>query len=74
MLVIDNLTCNDAGLCKSANEEHARDLPIMNGIKEEIKIIGVMNAGSPDYQEAFMSLLSRLKRLKVGFSSTTQFV
>ncbi|KAG6414872.1 hypothetical protein SASPL_122246 [Salvia splendens] len=52
------------GLCKSANEDHARDLPIMNGIKEEIKIIGVMNAGSPDYQEALGRLLSRLKKLK----------
>ncbi|XP_047974860.1 uncharacterized protein LOC125217080 [Salvia hispanica] len=54
----------DRGLCKSANEDHARDLPIMNGIKEEIKIIGVMNAGSPDYQEALGRLLSRLKKLK----------
>ncbi|GER28887.1 hypothetical protein STAS_04715 [Striga asiatica] len=52
------------GLCKSANEEHARHLPIMNGIKEEIKTIGVMNAGSPDYQEVLINLTSRLKRLK----------
>ncbi|CAA0829252.1 Unknown protein [Striga hermonthica] len=54
----------DRGLCKSANEEHARHLPIMNGIKEEIKTIGVMNAGSPDYEEVLINLTSRLKRLK----------
>lgn len=65
--IFNDLKCADAGLCKSANEEHGRDLPIMNGIKEAIKIIGVMNAGSPDYQEALNSLLSRLKKLKVGF-------
>ncbi|KAL3838181.1 hypothetical protein ACJIZ3_022772 [Penstemon smallii] len=54
----------DRGLCKAANEEHARELPLMNGIKEEIKTIGVMNPGSPDYQEALSNLSSRLKRLK----------
>ncbi|XP_042012855.1 uncharacterized protein LOC121761274 [Salvia splendens] len=54
----------DRGLCKSANEDHARDLPVMNGVKEEIKIVGVMNVGSPDYQEALTRLLSRLNKLK----------
>ncbi|XP_041995474.1 uncharacterized protein LOC121745584 [Salvia splendens] len=63
-VVFQILESADRGLCKSANEDHARDLPIMNGIKEEIKIIGVMNAGSPDYQEALGRLLSRLKKLK----------
>lgn len=68
MVVIYGFNMCFLGLCKSANEDHARDLPIMNGIKEEIKIIGVMNAGSPDYQEALDRLLTRLKKLKVGFS------
>lgn len=63
-VVFQILESADRGLCKSANEEHGRDLPIMNGIKEAIKIIGVMNAGSPDYQEALNSLLSRLRKLK----------
>ncbi|KAG8380655.1 hypothetical protein BUALT_Bualt06G0038500 [Buddleja alternifolia] len=54
----------DRGLCKAANEEHARDLPLMNGIKEEIKTIGVMNPGSPDYQDLLVNLSSRLKKLK----------
>ncbi|XP_051119921.1 uncharacterized protein LOC127243801 [Andrographis paniculata] len=54
----------DPGLCKDANEEHARHLPMMNGIKEEIKVIGVMNSGSPDYQEGLDNLSSRLFQLK----------
>ena len=67
-LIINMPVRYDLGLCKSANEDHARDLPMMNGVKEEIKIIGVMNVGSPDYQEALTRLLSRLNKLKVGFS------
>lgn len=55
------------GLSKGANEEHARDLPIMNGIKEDIKSIGVLDAGSLDYQEAMSNLSSRLNILLVGY-------
>lgn len=57
--------CDDAGLCKVANEEHARDLPIMNGIKEDIKSIGVLDSGSPACQEALLSLSTRLSSLQV---------
>ncbi|KAA8538991.1 hypothetical protein F0562_025683 [Nyssa sinensis] len=53
----------DRGLSKAANEEHARDLPIMNGIKEDIKSIGVLDSGSPVYQEAISNLSTRLKTL-----------
>ncbi|XP_077234456.1 hemerythrin HHE cation-binding domain protein [Tasmannia lanceolata] len=54
----------DRGLCKAANEEHARDLPIMNGIKEAIKSIGVLETGSPAYQEAMLNLSTRLTTLQ----------
>lgn len=54
-----------SGLSKIANEEHARDLPMMNGIKEDIKAICVMDAGSPAFQEALFNLSSRLKSLLV---------
>lgn len=53
------------GLSKAANEEHGRDLPVMNGIKEDIKSIGVLDLGSPVYQEALLNLSNRLKKLKV---------
>lgn len=56
---------NNAGVCKAANEEHARDLPMINGIKEDIKSLLVMEAGTPSYQEALVNLSLRLKTLLV---------
>lgn len=63
----DNEICT--GLCKGANEEHAKHLPIMNGIKEDIKSIGVLDSGTSVYQEALYNLSGRLKSLQVYFSS-----
>ncbi|XVF41285.1 hypothetical protein PTKIN_Ptkin01aG0268200 [Pterospermum kingtungense] len=54
----------DRGLCKAANEEHARDLPVMNGIKEDMKSIGVMDYGTPAYKEVLSNLSTRLKSLQ----------
>ncbi|CAL9005310.1 unnamed protein product [Prunus brigantina] len=54
----------DSIICKAANEEHARDLPIMNGIKEDIKSIEVIDNGSPAYQEALSNFSKRLKSLQ----------
>ncbi|XP_045808867.1 uncharacterized protein LOC123903048 [Trifolium pratense] len=50
----------DRGLTKAAKEEHARDLPIMNGIKEIIKSIEVLDSGSSNYREALYNLSTRL--------------
>lgn len=55
----------DAGLTKSVNEEHARDLPLMNGIKEDIKTIIVLDSGSSSCADALFSLAARLKSLQV---------
>lgn len=63
----DNEIC--AGLCKAVNEEHAKHLPIMNGIKEDIKSIGVLDSGTLIYQEALYNLSTRLKSLLVYFGS-----
>ncbi|XP_042512784.1 uncharacterized protein LOC122087651 [Macadamia integrifolia] len=52
----------DRGLSGAANEEHARDLPIMNGINEAIKTIGVLEAGS--LVEAMFDLFNRFKTLQ----------
>ncbi|KGN46040.1 uncharacterized protein LOC101208874 [Cucumis sativus] len=54
----------DRGLCKASNEEHARDLPIMNGIKEDIKSAVVLDLGSSVCQEALSNLSKRLKLLQ----------
>lgn len=58
-----------AGLAKAAKEEHARDLPIMNGIKEDIKSVGVLDSGSPDFREGLYNISTRLKLLQVRYSS-----
>ncbi|KAK9283037.1 hypothetical protein L1049_011265 [Liquidambar formosana] len=63
-VVFPILEMADRGLCKAANEDHARDLPIMNGIREDIKSIGVLDTGSPSFQEALLSLSNRLKSLQ----------
>lgn len=63
-IVFPVLESADRGLSKAANGEHARDLPIMNGIKEDIKSIVVLEAGSHDHQEALLNLSSRLKILQ----------
>ncbi|CAN6837600.1 unnamed protein product [Brassica oleracea] len=52
----------DRGMCKSANEEHGRELPMMNGIKEYIKSIGVMDSGA--CSEELFTLASRFKSLQ----------
>ncbi|KAK6933557.1 Hemerythrin-like [Dillenia turbinata] len=63
-IIFQLLDFSDPGLCRSANEEHARDLPIMNGIKEDIKSITVLDIGGPGYQEALTNLSTRLKTLQ----------
>ncbi|KAK9170386.1 hypothetical protein Syun_002526 [Stephania yunnanensis] len=63
-IVFPPLESADRGLCKSANEEHARDLPIMNGIKEYIKSIGVLAIRDSGYQEALFNLSTRLRTLQ----------
>ncbi|RZS03803.1 hypothetical protein BHM03_00034027 [Ensete ventricosum] len=60
------------GVCKVANEEHARDLPIINGIKEDIKSMAVMEAGTPFHQEALLNLSLRLKTLEEHFKGHFQ--
>ncbi|KAL9267522.1 hypothetical protein AKJ16_DCAP21505 [Drosera capensis] len=55
---------SDPGVCMSANEEHGRDLPIMNGIKEAIKSIVAIDPGTPDFREALNDLSSRLETLQ----------
>ncbi|KAK7279043.1 hypothetical protein RJT34_24086 [Clitoria ternatea] len=53
----------DRGLSKAAKEEHARDLPLMNGIKEIIKSVEVLESSSPNYRETLNNLCTRLKSL-----------
>ncbi|KAM0946197.1 putative hemerythrin, Thioredoxin-like superfamily [Dioscorea sansibarensis] len=54
------------GLCGVAYEEHAKELPMMNGIKEDMKSVMAMGPKAPCYQEAMLNLSQRLKTLQVG--------
>ncbi|KAL8193102.1 hypothetical protein R6Q57_027006 [Mikania cordata] len=63
-IIFSILEREDRGLTKSVNEEHARDLPLMNGIKEDIKTIIVLDSGSASSQDALYSLSTRIKSLQ----------
>ncbi|KAJ3677945.1 hypothetical protein LUZ60_001748 [Juncus effusus] len=52
------------GVCKVANEQHAKDLPMLNGIKEDIKSLLSCDFGSSIYQESLLNLCHRLKKLQ----------
>ncbi|PWA75097.1 hemerythrin-like, Thioredoxin-like fold protein [Artemisia annua] len=56
-------TIGESGLSKTVTEEHARDLPLMNGIKEDIKTIIVLDTGSASCSDAIYSLSTRIKSL-----------
>ncbi|GMG99486.1 hypothetical protein Nepgr_001326 [Nepenthes gracilis] len=63
-IIFPILQLADRGICKSANAEHARDLPIMNGIKEALKSIGALDPGTPAFLEALSNLSARLDILQ----------
>jgi glutathione S-transferase/iron-sulfur cluster repair protein YtfE (RIC family) len=55
----------DPELTASALKDHARDLPVMNGVREDIKGVVALRQGSADHIEALSSLLTRLESLQV---------
>lgn len=54
----------DRGLTRSANQSHARDLPVMNGIKEDLKAVLALDQGSPGRREALHAVAMRLRALQ----------
>ncbi|XP_039143807.1 uncharacterized protein LOC120280902 isoform X1 [Dioscorea cayenensis subsp. rotundata] len=54
----------DRGLCGVAYGKHAKELPMMNGIKEDMKSVIAMGPKAPCYQEAMLNLSQRLKTLQ----------
>ncbi|CAM6046497.1 unnamed protein product [Sphagnum compactum] len=54
----------DPGLSASALKDHARDLPVMNGIREDIKGVVALKQGSSDHVEALSELATRLHTLQ----------
>lgn len=58
-----------AGITEVANDEHARDFPLMNGIRERLKTLTVLEASSPDRSQALLRLSVKLRTLQVFLSS-----
>ncbi|KAK8921727.1 hypothetical protein KSP39_PZI020884 [Platanthera zijinensis] len=54
----------DYEICRAANEQHGRDLPIMNGIKEDIKSLMAMEVGGLLYRETLPNLSLRFTTLQ----------
>ncbi|MCO5602943.1 hypothetical protein L7F22_057084 [Adiantum nelumboides] len=54
----------DRGLTKTANQSHARDLPVMNGIKEDFKSVVALEQGSVGRKEALLTVSTRLRNLQ----------
>ncbi|KAF8717089.1 hypothetical protein HU200_026201 [Digitaria exilis] len=52
------------GVCDKVNEQHGRHLPMMNGIKEDIKTLLTLELGSPLFHEVLVNLSVRLKALQ----------
>ncbi|KAL5223185.1 hypothetical protein ABZP36_027898 [Zizania latifolia] len=52
------------GVCDVANEQHGRHLPMMNGIKEDIKTLLTLELGSSLFHEVLVNLSIRLKALQ----------
>ncbi|XP_039143994.1 uncharacterized protein LOC120281157 [Dioscorea cayenensis subsp. rotundata] len=54
----------DRGLCGVAYGKHAKELPMMNGIKEDMKSVMAMGPKALCYLEAMLNLSQRLKTLQ----------
>ncbi|KAH7441462.1 hypothetical protein KP509_03G039100 [Ceratopteris richardii] len=63
-LIFPALEKADRGLTKTANESHARDFPLINGINEDFKSVIALEQGSPGRKEALLTVSSRLRDLK----------
>ena len=53
-IIFPALESADRGITQLANDEHARDFPLMNGIREQMKTVTVLEAGSPDRSQALL--------------------
>uniref|UniRef100_A0ACD5VX41 Uncharacterized protein n=1 Tax=Avena sativa TaxID=4498 RepID=A0ACD5VX41_AVESA len=53
------------GVCDKVQEQHGKHLPMMNGIKEDIKTLLTLELGSPLFHEVLVNLAVRLKALQI---------
>jgi hypothetical protein len=53
-------------LTESARKDHARDLPVMNGVREDIKGVMALRQGNFDHKEALSALTTRVEDFEVS--------
>jgi len=63
-IIFPALESADRGITQLANDEHARDFPLMNGIREQMKTVTVLEAGSPDRSQALLRISVKLRTLQ----------
>lgn len=63
-IVFPALERAERGITEVANDEHARDFPLMNGIRERLKTLTVLEASSPDRSQALLRLSVKLRTLQ----------
>lgn len=56
-------------MSECALADHARDLPVMNGIREDIKGVMALEQGCSDHLEGLQAVVKRLHALQVSISS-----
>jgi len=59
-IIFPALESANQALTESALRDHARDLPVMNGIREDIKGVMALRQGNRDHREALSSLAERV--------------
>lgn len=64
-VIFPALETADQALTESALKDHARDLPVMNGIREDIKGIMSLRQGNFDHREALTALAGRVEAFEV---------
>ena len=64
-IIFPALESADRGITQLANDEHARDFPLMNGICEQMKTVTVLEANSPDCSQALLQISVKLRTLQV---------
>ena len=56
-------------MSEQALADHARDLPVMNGIREDMKGVMALEQGCSDHLEGLHALAVRLHTLQVSIGS-----
>ncbi|KAJ7530409.1 hypothetical protein O6H91_14G002900 [Diphasiastrum complanatum] len=63
-MVFPPLEDADKGVTNTVNGYHARDLPVTNGIREDVKALMTIEKGTSDFKDTLAALILRLRSLQ----------